>query len=212
MGWPSGMGQRMRVRGPRQRLAGDRREPEARCLKGHRRCFCLCCVSVASFPSSLPSPHPTFYQGYRIRGSSVELSRKIQILKHETTVSAMPFLRPAGRQAEGGLRGFLTQDTTRPLKQGSLALSSEISSFTTLQERGWGGAVRVSFLEEGREMHTSSQLQLSGLHPKLGIKLPTQTCSNESRGGMTQGQLFVTIRKTSAMSRSAAFLGHPLDH
>lgn len=105
-----------------------------------------------------------------------------------------------------------SQDTTRPLKQGSLALSSEISSFTTLQERGWGGAVRVSFLEEGREMHTSSQLQLSGLHPKLGIKLPTQTCSNESRGGMTQGQLFVTIRKTSAMSRSAAFLGHPLDH
>ena len=56
MGWPSGMGQRMRVRGPRQRLAGDRREPEARCLKGHRRCFCLCCVSVESFPSSLPPP------------------------------------------------------------------------------------------------------------------------------------------------------------
>lgn len=28
----------------------------------------------------------------------------------------------------------LTQETTRPLKQGSLALSSEISSFTTL----WG--------------------------------------------------------------------------
>lgn len=75
----------------------------------------------------------------------MELSRKIQILKHETTVSAMPFLRPAGRQAEGGLRGFLTQDTTRPLKQGSLALSSEISSFTTLQERGWGGGGQSEF-------------------------------------------------------------------
>lgn len=33
----------------------------------------------------------------------------------------------------------LTQDTTRPLKQGSRALSSEISSFTTLQgEQGVG--------------------------------------------------------------------------
>jgi len=30
---------------------------------------------------------------------------------------------------------FLTQDTTLPLKQGSLELSSEISSLTTLQER-----------------------------------------------------------------------------
>ena len=37
----------------------------------------------------------------------------------------------------------LTQETTRPLKQGSLALSSEISSFTTLQGKE---GVRVSFL------------------------------------------------------------------
>lgn len=40
-------------------------------------------------------------------------------------------------------RGLLTHDTTRPLKQGSLALSSEISSFTTLQ-RG-EEAVRAGF-------------------------------------------------------------------
>lgn len=30
---------------------------------------------------------------------------------------------------------FLTHDTTLPLKHGSLALSSEISSFTTLKNR-----------------------------------------------------------------------------
>lgn len=39
------------------------------------------------------------------------------------------------RQRDTEARGLLTQDTTRPLKQGSLALSSEISSFTTLQRR-----------------------------------------------------------------------------
>lgn len=37
------------------------------------------------------------------------------------------------RQHDTEARGLLTHDTTRPLKQGSLALSSEISSFTTLQ-------------------------------------------------------------------------------
>lgn len=43
------------------------------------------------------------------------------------------------RQRDTEARGLLTHDTTRPLKQGSLALSSEISSFTTLQ-RGEGGS------------------------------------------------------------------------
>lgn len=37
------------------------------------------------------------------------------------------------RQHNTEARVLLTHDTTRPLKQGSLALSSEISSFTTLQ-------------------------------------------------------------------------------
>lgn len=35
-------------------------------------------------------------------------------------------------QHSGGATHRLTQETTRPLKQGSLALSSKISSFTTL--------------------------------------------------------------------------------
>lgn len=39
---------------------------------------------------------------------------------------------PAGPRAQVSSPCRLTQETTRPLKQGSLALSSEISSFTTL--------------------------------------------------------------------------------
>lgn len=45
---------------------------------------------------------------------------------------------PAGESS-----ATLTQETTLPLKQGSLALSSEISSLTTL-ERGRQKAVRLS--------------------------------------------------------------------
>lgn len=53
------------------------------------------------------------------------------------------FREGTNRLRDTEARGLLTHDTTRPLKQGSLALSSEISSFTTLQ-RG-EEAVRAGF-------------------------------------------------------------------
>lgn len=62
----SGMGQTTRVRAPRLRLAGDRRESQANCVKGSGDTF----VSNVHFHLSLPSfptshHSSTFHPGYR---------------------------------------------------------------------------------------------------------------------------------------------------
>lgn len=66
--------------------------------------FCLQCVllSLSPLPTTL-----TFHQGYNMIWSErvqLENSRKIQILKNQTTVSAMPFLHPAHCRNAGGER------------------------------------------------------------------------------------------------------------
>ena len=71
----------------------------------------------------------------------------------------------------------LTQDTTLPLKQGSLALSSEISSLTTLGNRQTD-TVRFNWPGEGHGVSwaTRTRLSLETLHFPASLT-HTETCS-----------------------------------
>lgn len=78
------------------------------------------------------------------------------------------FREGTNRLRDTEARGLLTHDTTRPLKQGSFALSSEISSFTTLQ-RG-EEAVRAGFrTSKEKEIFSDGYLHTIG-SPGLGME------------------------------------------
>lgn len=76
------------------------------------------------------------------------------------------FREGTNRLRDTKARGLLTHDTTRPLKQGSLALSSEISSFTTLQKGE--EAVRAGFrTSEEKETFSDEYLHTTPGSPGL---------------------------------------------
>lgn len=105
---------------------------------------------------------------------------------------AVAFREGRNRQRDTAARGLLTHDTTRPLKQGSLALSSEISSFTTLQ-RGEEAVRDGSGISEGKETFPGGRLYPAPGSPGSGTgqgedgQLPVPTVTTGLEGGR-QGQ------------------------
>ena len=106
------------------------------------------------------------------------------------------FREGRNRQRDTEARGLLTHDTTRPLKQGSLALSSEISSFTTLQRReeavraGSGTSERKETLLGGclHPATGSPGLGMGQLPPAARLELPMPTATTGRLEGRRQGQ------------------------
>lgn len=123
--------------------------------------------------------------------------------------------KPAARYRR---RCLLTQDTTRPLKQGSLALSSEISSFTTLQ-RGEEAVRAGSRASEEKEAFPGGCLYPTPGSPGPGLgmrqgeeqqpppaarlRLPTPTAGQLE--GRRQGQNRLSCVHPAALSPHSHF-------
>lgn len=102
-----------------KRGAGSPRCPPSARVAGAGRCGRRWPESPS--PSARPPPGPAVRTA-RIRGARGS--------RDQPRTQPHPHPAPAGAPATAPR---LTQETTRPLKQGSLALSAEISSFTTLR-------------------------------------------------------------------------------
>lgn len=128
------------------------------------------------------------------------------------------FREGRNRQQDTEARRLLTHDTTRPLKQGSLALSSEISSFTTLQrgEEAVRDGSRASEEKEafpGRSLHPTTgspglgmgQGKHQQLPPAARLQLPMPTAMTGRLEGRRQGQNTLSRVHPAVLSPNSHF-------